>query len=60
LIQNPFDSVKPRIHQSVLDRMQLVSDYEPINFPEYYDVEPLQPASLPDAHDVSPASPTSV
>jgi len=60
LIQNPFDSVKPRIHQSVLDRMQLVSDYKPINFPEYYDVEPLQPASLPDAHDVSPAPPTSV
>jgi uncharacterized protein (DUF2235 family) len=60
LIQNPFDPVNPRIHQSVLDRMQLVSDYKPINFPEHYDVEPLQSANLPDGHDAPSAPPATI
>ena len=37
MIENP---VKPRIHQSVLDRKTLVPDYKPVNFPAQYDVEP--------------------
>jgi uncharacterized protein (DUF2235 family) len=36
-IENP---VKPRIHQSVIDRKTLVPDYKPVNFPAQYDVEP--------------------
>jgi len=49
--------VKPRVHQSVLDRMKLVPDYQPINFPRDYNVEPLQPLSFPDVHDAPSASP---
>jgi len=48
---------KPRIHQSVLDRKRLVPDYQPINFPHDYDVEPLQAASVPDSHS-GPLAPT--
>jgi hypothetical protein len=32
-------TMKPRIHQSVLDRMDLVPAYKPINFPESYEIE---------------------
>lgn len=66
MIDNPVEPgmvgtpVKPRIHQSVLDRKKLILDYQPINFPHDYDVEPLQPASLPDAHDAPSAPPVSV
>lgn len=34
---------RPRIHQSVLDRMKLVPTYKPVNFPHDYDVEPWSP-----------------
>ena len=33
-------TVRQLIHQSVLDRMRLVPDYKPVNFPKDYDVEP--------------------
>jgi uncharacterized protein (DUF2235 family) len=33
-------TVTPRIHQSVLDRMRLVPSYKPINLPESYATEP--------------------
>jgi uncharacterized protein (DUF2235 family) len=42
LIENP---VLPRLHQSVLDRKRLVPDYQPVNFPAQYDVEPWPYAS---------------
>ena len=33
-------SVKPRIHQSVVDRKAQTSDYAPVNFPDEFDIEP--------------------
>ena len=38
MIEN--ETVRQRIHQSVLDRMRLKTDYKPVNFPKDYDVEP--------------------
>jgi uncharacterized protein (DUF2235 family) len=51
MIQQPF---RPRIHQSVLDRMKRVPDYKPVNFPRDYDVEPWPY----DAAPAAPAEPT--
>lgn len=31
-------AVKPRIHQSVLDRKTLIADYLPVNFPEQFEI----------------------
>jgi uncharacterized protein (DUF2235 family) len=44
MIANP--TIKPRIHQSVLDRMGLVPSYNPINFPESYEIEPYVTPAL--------------
>jgi uncharacterized protein (DUF2235 family) len=38
IIQDP--SVRPRIHQSVIDRMSKKTEYRPINLPPDYDPEP--------------------
>jgi uncharacterized protein (DUF2235 family) len=41
-------TVRPLIHQSVIDRRQLVTDYRPVNFPTTYDIEPwpYQPGAV--------------
>lgn len=41
--------VAPRIHQSVLERMKLVPDYKPVNFPRHYDLEAWPYGEGPDA-----------
>jgi hypothetical protein len=37
--------VKPRIHESVIERKTAMSDYDPPNFPLDFDVEPRSPAA---------------
>jgi uncharacterized protein (DUF2235 family) len=49
-------TVRQLIHQSVLDRMRLVPDYKPVNFPKDYDVEPWPYSS--DADPAVAAQPT--
>lgn len=57
LIENP--TLKPRIHASVLERRQLVPDYEPVNLPTHYDVEPWHHGAASGPNAAAPAQPPS-
>jgi hypothetical protein len=37
--------VKPRLHQSAVDRKARVPDYDPPNFPSDFDIEPWVPGA---------------
>ncbi len=64
LIEHPPTSpatpspVTPRIHQSVLERMKLVPDYKPVNFPRHYDLEAWPYGEGPDAHGEGSIAPS--